>query len=133
MTSATIIYELGEWLNTLPPDFAFLLALPFVIAIAAFIQDAIGRQRTGSVLRESYRRVRSGSKGHNETVAITNFGPCRHAASAVRRWRWILSNWRNQRCPIPSSRRGTRPLNGKRARPTIWNDGGEAPPKSYGC
>src|SRR5512143_2891891 len=112
MTSPTIIDELREWLNTLPPDFAFLLALPFVIAITAFIQDAIGRQtqRTGSASRESYRRFVLGVRVTTRQWLSRTLVSARHAASSVRRWRWILSNWRTERCPIASNRRGTRRL-----------------------
>lgn len=35
--------ELLEWIVALPPDFAFLLALPFLVAAAALIQDVICR------------------------------------------------------------------------------------------
>lgn len=39
------IEELYEWLISLPPDFAFLLALPFVIAAVAVAWDAIRRPK----------------------------------------------------------------------------------------
>jgi hypothetical protein len=36
--------ELWQWLVALPPDFAFLLSLPFVVVVAAIL-GALGRPR----------------------------------------------------------------------------------------
>jgi hypothetical protein len=40
--------ELIEWVMSLDPEFAFLLALPFAVALAGFVAEAFrtGRQRT---------------------------------------------------------------------------------------
>jgi len=43
MTEA--LYDLHDWLISLPADFAFLLALPFVLAAAALLKDAALRER----------------------------------------------------------------------------------------
>lgn len=32
--------ELFEWLGSIPPDFAFLLSLPFLVAAAGLLADA---------------------------------------------------------------------------------------------
>lgn len=34
-----IVNDLLEWLRTLPPDFAFLLAIPFLVAAAGLLAD----------------------------------------------------------------------------------------------
>jgi hypothetical protein len=38
--------ELLEWFRSLPPDFAFLLALPFMVAVTALVGDWV-RQLLG--------------------------------------------------------------------------------------
>ena len=45
----TRLIELWEWLLALPPDFAFLLSLPFLVAFTAALAE-LGRRRraTGS-------------------------------------------------------------------------------------
>lgn len=40
-------YELWEWLLELPADFAFLLSLPFAVALAGLLSE-LGRGRRGS-------------------------------------------------------------------------------------
>jgi hypothetical protein len=45
MTFATMIDELRDWLETLSPEFAFLLALPFVIAIAGLAQEMLTNRK----------------------------------------------------------------------------------------
>lgn len=37
--------ELWDWIVMLPPDFAFLLGLPFALAAVALIHDGICRAR----------------------------------------------------------------------------------------
>jgi hypothetical protein len=39
--------ELIEWTQNLDPGFAFLLALPFVVAIAGFVAHVVETRRTG--------------------------------------------------------------------------------------
>jgi hypothetical protein len=34
-----IVNDLLEWLRALPPDFAFLLAIPFLVAAAGLLAD----------------------------------------------------------------------------------------------
>lgn len=40
-----LIVDLSEWWATVAPEFAFLLALPFAIAAAGLLGDAICRSR----------------------------------------------------------------------------------------
>jgi hypothetical protein len=37
--------ELWEWLVALPPDFAFLLSLPFLVALTGLLADLARRPR----------------------------------------------------------------------------------------
>ena len=43
MSPSTMLEEMGAWLVTLPPDFAFLLATPAIVALAAFVAHSIPR------------------------------------------------------------------------------------------
>ena len=41
-----LVQELWDWLIALPPDFAFLLSLPFVLVLVAFLAE-LGRKKKG--------------------------------------------------------------------------------------
>jgi len=41
---ARALFDLWSWLVSLPPDFAFLLSLPFLVALAALLAQ-LGRRR----------------------------------------------------------------------------------------
>ena len=57
MSPSTMLEEMGAWLATLPPDFAFLLATPAIVALAAFVAHSIPRGgRTPGVSRRAPRR-----------------------------------------------------------------------------
>lgn len=43
MQPFTRVVELWDWLLSLPPDFAFLLALPFLVAGAALLRGGVDR------------------------------------------------------------------------------------------
>ena len=40
----TTVSELWHWLLTLPPDFAFLLSLPFVVALTSVLAQLARRR-----------------------------------------------------------------------------------------
>lgn len=44
---ANLLHELGQWLGSLDRPFAFLLALPFLVALAAFARGCFDRYRKG--------------------------------------------------------------------------------------
>lgn len=46
MSIYTMIEELGTWFDSLSAEFAFLLALPFIVAAAAFAGDWVRRRRS---------------------------------------------------------------------------------------
>jgi hypothetical protein len=39
-----VLSELWVWLLTLPPDFAFLLSLPFLVALTSLLADLARRR-----------------------------------------------------------------------------------------
>ena len=43
-----LLNDTGLWFSALPPDFAFLLALPFLVGLAGLISDAIRKRRNRS-------------------------------------------------------------------------------------
>jgi hypothetical protein len=65
MSNQTMMEELMEWLGSLSPEFAFLLALPFVVAAAAFAADWIRRGRSPRRRRHERRSRRSARNGHH--------------------------------------------------------------------
>jgi hypothetical protein len=48
--------ELWEWLLALPPDFAFLLSLPFLVAFTAALAE-LGRRRRAGGARTRVERL----------------------------------------------------------------------------
>ena len=40
----TLFWDLWHWLVALPPDFAFLLSLPFVVALTGFLAELARRR-----------------------------------------------------------------------------------------
>jgi hypothetical protein len=52
--------ELIEWALALDPEFAFLLALPFVVALAGFLAET--KERTAK--RDASSRSRSAHRAH---------------------------------------------------------------------
>lgn len=42
---ARLTADLGSWWATVTPEFAFLLALPFVVALVGIIADCVRRRR----------------------------------------------------------------------------------------
>lgn len=65
MSMTQIIAELQEWLVSLPPDFLFLLLLPFLVAIAGVLAHRSppphGERRAGQapLHRSGYRPLSS--------------------------------------------------------------------------
>ncbi len=51
-----LVTDLIDWLASLPADFAFLLALPFLVAAAGLLADRHGR-RTANQRAKSRRRA----------------------------------------------------------------------------
>jgi hypothetical protein len=41
------VYEMWEWLTSLPADFAFLLSLPFAVALAGLLAELGRNKRAG--------------------------------------------------------------------------------------
>ena len=39
-----LFWDFWDWLVALPPDFAFLLSLPFLVALTAFLADLARRR-----------------------------------------------------------------------------------------
>ena len=61
-----MLADLVDWMRTLPPDFAFLLALPFLVGAAGLIAD--GRRRRTRALRQA-GRARNGADGGGVVTA----------------------------------------------------------------
>ncbi|NMF89869.1 hypothetical protein [Aromatoleum petrolei] len=59
--------EIMQWFETLPASFAFLLALPFVIAFVSLLKDAVER-RGGRQGRRGGDKGRPG--GHGELKSL---------------------------------------------------------------
>jgi hypothetical protein len=60
--------ELIEWVMSLDREFAFLLALPFVVAIAGFIAEAVRTREPRASTRPQTRDARAthiGSASHS--------------------------------------------------------------------
>ena len=63
MSPMTMLEEMGWWLETLPPEFAFLLAMPALVVLAAFAAEAVrrgGRSRGVSRRPAARRAARAG-------------------------------------------------------------------------
>jgi hypothetical protein len=43
-----LLHDTERWFASLPPDFAFLLALPFLVGLAGLIREAIRHRRDQS-------------------------------------------------------------------------------------
>lgn len=56
MSPATLIADFSDWLSTLPPDFTFLLALPFVVGLAGLLRHALTRERKSQPEAMSHKR-----------------------------------------------------------------------------
>jgi hypothetical protein len=41
----SLLSELAAWWRTVTPEFAFLLALPFAVALAGWLSESLGRRR----------------------------------------------------------------------------------------
>lgn len=62
--------ELFEWLGSIPPDFAFLLSLPFLVAAAGLLADRIRSHRSRDSPGESAPGARHGfGAGHRHVRA----------------------------------------------------------------
>jgi hypothetical protein len=55
---ATTLFEFWEWLLALPPDFAFLLSLPFLVAFTAALAELGRKRRAPRHLKKRLPRVR---------------------------------------------------------------------------
>ena len=44
----SLLHDTALWFGALPPDFAFLLALPFLVGLAGLISEEIRRRRKPS-------------------------------------------------------------------------------------
>ena len=42
-----VVVDLWEWLVALPPDFAFLLSLPFLVGLTGLLADLGRRHKSG--------------------------------------------------------------------------------------
>jgi hypothetical protein len=60
-----------DWLATLDPAFAFLLALPFIVAAAALCADAVRAARAGAPMRtEEDRRYTPVRREHRSGTEV---------------------------------------------------------------
>jgi hypothetical protein len=56
--------ELVEWVLNLDPAFAFLLALPFVVALAGFLSEAARKREPRREPRRQPDTLRGGHNAH---------------------------------------------------------------------
>lgn len=57
MNIGNLIEDVNDWLAALPADFAFLLALPFAVAIAGLLRCMGERERTPGAQARERRRM----------------------------------------------------------------------------
>jgi hypothetical protein len=64
-----MINELLDWLADLEPGFAFLLALPFLVAAAGLLGDAVRKWRSRTRAQQSQRQV-AAMRNHSGRTSI---------------------------------------------------------------
>lgn len=65
MSPTTMLEEMGQWLDALPGEFAFLLALPVIVALAAAGANAFRHWRARQPLNRSAERHREAPAGRS--------------------------------------------------------------------